>query len=131
MVARRRWLVAIVAAHVAVTVFHGLAHTQARVFLSPAATLFVLLVIVAAPLLGVALMWVAPHIGGSVTCAALSASFAFGVVNHFILATPDNVVHVDVRWRMLFGTTAVLLAATESLGAWLALSFARTGRTVR
>ena len=120
-----------VAAHLVVTVFHGLAHTEARVFLSPAATVFVLLIIVAAPLVGMALSWVAPRIGGYVACAALSASFVFGVVNHFMLATPDHVAHVDPRWRMLFGTTAVLLATTEGLGSWLAFSLVRTGRASR
>lgn len=127
----RRWLPAIVVAHLVVAIFHGVAHSQARIFLSPTATLFVLLVILAAPLLGIALMWLAPLIGGYLTCAALSASFVFGVVNHFILATPDHVAHVDARWRMLFGTTAVLVAATEGLGSWLAFSFVRTRRAVR
>jgi hypothetical protein len=124
-------LAAIVAAHLVVTGAHGLAHAKARVFLPDAATLFVLLVIVAAPLVGVALSWIAPPIGWYVTCAALSASFLFGMVNHFMLATPDHLAHVDMRWRMLFGTTAVLLAATEGLGSWLALSLARKGRAPR
>jgi len=31
-------------------------------------------------------------------------------VNHFVLESPDHVAQVAAQWRVLFGTTAVLLA---------------------
>jgi hypothetical protein len=39
----------------------------------------------------------------------------FGVINHFVLSSPDHVAHVDPQFRSLFTTTAVLLAVTEAL----------------
>ena len=47
-------------------------------------------------------------------------SLVFGVVNHFLLESPDHVAQVAAQWRVLFGTTAVLLAVTEALGSGLA-----------
>jgi hypothetical protein len=47
----------------------------------------------------------------------MAASLVFGVVNHFLLASPDHVSHVAQQWRTLFATTAVLLALTEAATA--------------
>jgi hypothetical protein len=49
----------------------------------------------------------------------------FGLVNHFGLPGSDHVAHVDARWRMLFASTAVLLAITEALGSGLAIRVIR------
>jgi hypothetical protein len=51
---------------------------------------------------------------------SLTAALLFGVVNHFVLDSPDHVAHIVAQWKVLFGTTAVLLALTEALGAGLA-----------
>lgn len=116
-----RWLALTVAVHVAVTLVHGAAHAWAHVPLSPAARLFVFVVILAAPLAGLALMPRADRLGRWLVAGALAASLVFGVVNHFVLAGPDHVAHVAGRWQPLFATTAVLLAATEALGVGLAI----------
>jgi hypothetical protein len=49
----------------------------------------------------------------------------FGLVNHFVVASPDHVAHVDRQWRDLFTTTAVLLTVSEALGTVLAIRFVR------
>jgi steroid 5-alpha reductase family enzyme len=58
----------------------------------------------------------------------MAASLVFGVVNHFVLSTPDHVSHVDPRWQPLFAATAVLLAVTEALGSGLAIRLVRERR---
>jgi len=55
----------------------------------------------------------------------MAGSLVFGLVNHFVLSSPDHVAHVDPQWRVLFATTAVLLAATELVGSGLALRLVR------
>ena len=112
----RTWLTAAVLAHLAVSIVHGRAHAGADVPLSPAANLFVFIVILAGPLIGLVLLWPAERFGTWVIAITMAASFVFGVVNHFVLAGPDHVAYVDGRWRPLFATTAVLLAATEAFG---------------
>ena len=53
----RRWLTAAVLLHLVVSIVHGTAHAGAHVPLSPAANLFVFTVILAGPLVGLALTW--------------------------------------------------------------------------
>lgn len=120
-----RWLVAVVLAHLIISVVHGMAHTQAQVPLSRAANLFVFVVILAGPLVGLALTWPSERFGSWVIAGAMAASLVFGLVNHFVVASPDHVAHVDPQWRPLFATTAGLLAVAEALGAVLAIRVAR------
>ena len=121
----RFWLIAVVLSHLAVSIVHGAAHGQANVPLSPAANLFVLIVIVAGPLVGLALTWPAERIGSWLIAITMAASLVFGVVNHFVLVSPDHVAHVAPQSRALFTTTAVLLALTEALASGLAIRIAR------
>ena len=121
----RVWIGSAVAAHLVVSILHGTAHTGARVPLSPAANLFVLGVILAGPLVGLALMWPAERIGIWLIGGTMAASLVFGLVNHFVLSSPDHVGHVDPEWRLLFATTAALLAVIEAAGVGLAIHFGR------
>ena len=60
----------------------------------------------------------------------MAGSLVFGLVNHFVLASPDHVAHVAPEWRPLFTATAVLLALTEALGSGLAVRLARERKHV-
>jgi hypothetical protein len=51
----------------------------------------------------------------------MAASLLFGLINHFVIPGADRIDHVDVAWRGLFATTAVLLVLTEAAGAVLGL----------
>ena len=43
--------------------------------------------------------------------------------------SPDHVSQVEAQWRMIFGTTAVLLTITEILGLGLAIRVIRARRS--
>lgn len=120
----RGWLAAIVLAHLAVSVVHGAAHAEAAVELSPASTIFVFVVILAAPLVGLALTWPSAQVGGWLVAGAMMASLVFGVVKHFVLVGADHVSRVPPEARTLFAATAALVAITEALGAGLAIRLA-------
>jgi hypothetical protein len=120
----RRWLTAAVLTHLVVSIAHGAAHDRAHVPLSLAANLFVYIVILAGPLIGLALTWPAVRLGSSIVAITMAAALVFGLVNHFLLASPDHVAHVELQWRPLFATTAVLLAVTEGLAAGVAIRLA-------
>jgi hypothetical protein len=115
------WMAALVLIHFVITIVHGTAHAEANVPLSPAANVFVLAVIVAGPWIGLALTWPAQRIGAWLIALTMVGALIFGFVNHFVLASPDHVAHVDPQWRPLFTTTAVLLVVTEALGSGLAV----------
>ena len=122
----RVWLTALVLLHLIISIIHGTAHAGANVPLSRSANLFVFIVIVAGPLAGLAVVWAAGRAGALLIAAAMAASLVFGVLNHFVFASPDHVTHVAGQWRPLFASTAVLLAVTEMLGAGLACRVAQT-----
>jgi len=120
-----KWLTGLILAHLVISFVHGAAHAQAHVPLSRAANLFVYIVILAGPLVGLALTWPAGRIGSWLIAVTMAGSLVFGLVNHFVLSSPDHVAHVDPQWRVLFATTAVLLAVTELAGSGLALRLVR------
>lgn len=124
------WLIVLVAAHLIISMVHGTAHAGANIPLSRAANLFVFIVIVAGPLIGLALMWPAERAGALLIAIAMAGSLIFGVLNHFVFASPDHVAHVASQWRPLFATTAVLLTLTEALSVGLAVRVADWMRRV-
>jgi len=111
--------------HFIISAVHGSAHAGANVPLSRSASLFIYIVILAGPIVGLALTWPAPRLGSLLVAGTMAAALVFGVVNHFILASPDLVTHVDPQWRTLFAATAVLLAVTEALGCVMAIRLVR------
>jgi len=122
------WLTGVVLAHLVVSIVPGAVHARAPIPLSPAANLFVYIVILAGPLIGLALIRPAERIGSSLIAVAMAGSLVFGLVNHFMFANPDHVAHVDPQWRTLFATTAILLAVTEAFGCGLAIHLVRERR---
>jgi uncharacterized membrane protein YhaH (DUF805 family) len=109
-------LAAVVLVHLAISVLHGRAHSGAQVPLSPAATMFVYIVILAGPIVGLAVSRWRPIAGAWIVAASLGGALVFGLINHFIVAGPDHVGHVAAEWRTLFGVTAALLVASEAVG---------------
>ena len=112
----------VVALHLIVASAHGWAHSAAAVPLGAVALAFVIVVIQAAPLIGLAWMWKNPLAGARLIGLAMSASLLFGLINHFVISSPDHVNHVTAQWRPLFVSTAILLVLTEAAGAILGLT---------
>jgi hypothetical protein len=122
-------LAVLVVVHFLITVMHGVAHSVAHVPLTPIARVFVIVVILFAPLVGLALIRVQPRAGAALVSASMAGALLFGIVNHFALSGSDHVSQVEPQWRLLFGSTAVLVALTEAgatiVGAMAALRYAR------
>jgi len=115
-------LTAVVLVHFAISAVHGFAHTRANVALPPAGMAFVVVVILAGPIVGLVLRHaILPRTGAWIIVATLTASFVFGLANHFVIEGADHVVRVVESSRTLFGATAALLAVSEALGAGLAV----------
>ena len=118
-------LTAVVLVHLAINIAHGGAHTGARVPLTLAGALFVYIVILAGPLLGLSLWRWRPQLGGWIVAGCMGGALVFGLINHFVIAGPDHVTHVAEAWRPLFGVSAALLvvceAAGTAIGVWSAM----------
>ncbi|HJZ70526.1 MAG TPA: hypothetical protein VKE51_02235 [Vicinamibacterales bacterium] len=126
----RAALAAIVLIHLVVSFVHGAAHAGAQVFLPFAGTLFVYIVILAGPLVGLALLPWRTQAGAVVIALTMTGSLLFGVINHFIIPGSDHVAHVAREWQSMFATTAALLAVLEAAGAVVGcrLAVRRVGR---
>ena len=120
-----KWMAASVLVHLLVSMIHGAAHTWASVPMSLAANLFVFVVILAGPLIGLGLSFRTKLYGGVVVALTMGAALVFGVANHFFIDSPDHISHIATPWRSLFVTTAVLLTITELLGLAIALRLIR------
>ena len=127
-VAQINWALAtLVLLHLAISIVHGQAHTGAAIPLPLAATLFVYIVILAGPLVGLALTRWRPAAGAWIAAASFGGALVFGLVNHFVIAGPDHVDHVAAAWRGLFRTTALLLVASEAAGVVIGIRSALLG----
>jgi hypothetical protein len=84
---------AIVLANLLVNLVHGAAHRAQRIGLSPAENLFVTVVIVAGPLLAMALLWTRRQRWGlGLLAATMAGSLLFGFYHHFVVRGPDHVL---------------------------------------
>lgn len=109
-------LAAIVLVHLGVSLVHGAAHSGAQVALGSAGTLFVYVVILAGPLLGLAVAARQRQLGAAIVALTMASSLVFGLINHFIIDGTDHVAHVEAAWRTLFASTAALLVIVEAVG---------------
>ena len=113
-----------VLAHLIVSWLHGQAHTRLGVGLSEWQNFYVLTVIVAAPLVALALSFTRyVRAGLWLLLASMLGSFIFGAGYHYIIISPDHVAHLPAGdARGLFRVTAVLLLITEAFGVVVAAS---------
>lgn len=119
----RRWLAASVVLHFVVVLWHGSVHTMLPVPLTGAQAVFVGSVIILLPLVGAGSLWTR-YRGLAAWTIALSmfGSFVFGVINHYILVSPDNVMVVPAHAeRGAFIVSAALLSVTEVIGTVLSV----------
>ena len=127
----RVWVTIAVLAHMAVSIFHGQAHTSLGVGLSNWQQTYVLTVILLAPLVALVLSFTRlVRAGVWLLLASMLGSLIFGVCYHYVIISPDHVSHLPIGdARGLFRTTALLLLVTETFGVAVAALALRRRRT--
>ncbi len=116
-----------VVAHAAILVVHSTAHEILGVKASTPQLVFIVAVIIVAPLVAGLLLWKGKVKAGALllTCS-MAGALAFGVYYHFVADTSDHVSHVALMspagWAVAFQASALLLALAEALGAWAGAS---------
>jgi len=109
---------AVVVLHALVLAVHDRAHRALPVPLSEAQTLFAYGVIVLAPLVAGFLLWRGRlAAGGALLAASMLGSLVFGVVNHYLIHSPDHVSAVPATdWGSAFVWSALVMALVEAAG---------------
>jgi hypothetical protein len=121
---RIAWIVTLVVlAHLVVNVLHGQAHTKLAVGLASWQQVYVITVILVAPLVALALSWTRyAKAGAWLLLWSMLGSLIFGVVYHYVIISNDHVAHLPPgEAGGIFRITALLLAITEAVGVAVAL----------
>ena len=122
----------IVVAHLAVSLLHGAAHSGAGVALSALQNAFVWIVILAGPLVALWMIWTGRRFGPELLALAMGGSLVFGIVNHFVIESPDHVAHiVSEAWRQPFQLSAAGLAILEAAGTAVGVRWSAANRSLR
>jgi hypothetical protein len=105
---RATFVTVIVIAHLFVNIAHGLAHHELRVDFALPSTVFVILVVLIAPLLAMGFTWAAKkRLGLILLSLSMSGSQPWSL------------------WGLTFGLTAYLLLITEAAGTYIGIHFLR------
>jgi len=112
-----------VVVHLVVSMVHGRAHEHLAVGLSNWQNIYVLTVIVVAPLIAMLLIWTRlARFGLVLLVISMAGSLIFGVAYHYVVISPDHVSHLPPGDAQgLFRTTALLLVLTELFGVAVGL----------
>ena len=85
----------LVAIHLAVSLWHGNAHTELAIALPPLKNAFVILVILIAPVVAASLVWTRyVSVGMWMFFLSMLGALLFGAYHHYILVSPDNIGHL-------------------------------------
>ena len=115
----RIFAVVIVSLDLVVNAIHALAHSGANIWLSFLGNVFIVVVILVAPLVSLFLLHTArlEWLGALLLFLSMLAAFLFGVWNHFLLPGSDNIGQVPPGvWQQPFKVTAVLLTILQAAG---------------
>ena len=115
-------VIAVLAAiHLAVTLWHGNAHTELAIGLPPEKNSFVIVVILIAPLVAVSLAWTRLALVGLwVFFLSMLGALLFGAYHHYILVSPDNIGHLppgSASHHSTFIASVAVLALLELASA--------------
>lgn len=111
----------IVLVHLIVLLSHASGHLHLAIGANSWQSAFIAIVIFAAPLFAMILLWTrAQRMGVALLGFAMAGAFLFGFYYHFVVPGADNALGLAPgAWSTVFLITSVLLAAIEALGcAW-------------
>jgi hypothetical protein len=129
---RLLYLTIIVLLNAGVNLLHGLAHFELQVIPALLDSLFIAIVIGAAPLIALLVIFRGLYrAGGSLLFVFLLASLIYGLSHHFLVSGSDNAFSMsEGSASALFLVTSLLLIVTEVVGSWVAASVILRGAAI-
>ena len=87
----------LVVVHLIASLWHGDAHSGLAIALSDLQNLFIYVVIIGGPIIGVGLLWTRYAVlGTGIVAVSMIGALIFGVYHHYILVSPDNIAHLPI-----------------------------------
>jgi hypothetical protein len=122
----------LVAIHLAVSVWHGNAHTALDIALPPWKNAFLFIVILIAPVVAASLIWTRyAAVGVWMFFLSMLGALLFGVYHHYLLVSPDHVSHLvggNADAQSTFIVSAGALAVVELASTVFGSFFLRSVR---
>ena len=82
------------------------------------------------PLVALWMVWTGRPFGPELYLLTMAGSLVFGLVNHFVIESPDHVSHItSATWRLPFQLSAAALAVLEAAGTLLGIRLLAAKRT--
>src|SRR5690349_14056793 len=98
-----RYLIGLVLVHFIVTLVHATSHFALQIIPAGIDLIFIVGVILIGPLVALAILRFNPPLAAGLLAIMMGASFVYGLVSHFLVAGPDDVVFVGSQtWNVLF-----------------------------
>ena len=121
-----------VLAHLVVNILHGRAHEALGVGLNTFQNVYVITVILIAPLIAMLLLWTRyARMGLVLLVISMAGSLIFGAIYHYVVVSSDHVSHLPPGDAQgMFRTTALLLILTELFGVIVGVLGLRSKREV-
>jgi len=117
----------LIAVHHAIAYIHGGAHTDLAIVMSVFQNAFIYFVILLVPLAGAVLTWMSrPRIGLWAVIIGMAGALIFGVIHHYMIASPDHIAHLPAATPTVHDTfiwTAGAMAMLEGVCAMVAAYF--------
>jgi hypothetical protein len=115
---RKSAVVVFVAIHFMVLAAHGSLHSQLHIAVGTWQKLFIAIVIFVVPLIATVMLWTGLREAEVILLGfSMAGSLVFGVIYHFVVGGPDNVLGpYHSHCNSIFRATAVLLALIEAAG---------------
>jgi hypothetical protein len=118
--------------HLLLVMLHAASHQFLEVDLTTLQLSFIVIVIIAAPLVAGLLLRKWRMVGSILLTLSMAGSFLFGAYNHFVAHSMDHVAEVahlqPEIWATLFRWSAGGLAITEAAGAFLGVWLMAAGQ---
>jgi hypothetical protein len=125
----------VVVVHLLLVILHAASHQVLEVDPTTLQLSFILIVIMAAPLIAGLLLRKWSMAGSILLTLSMAGSFLFGAYNHFVAHSIDHVAEVALLqpevWSTLFRLSAVALAISEAAGTMIGLGLIAPSTKIR
>ena len=113
--------IAVVFAHLGAVLVHTVAHLALQILPAPADTVFILAVILIAPVATLPILRFNRPLASGLLAVVMAAAFVYGMEGHFLVPGPDSVsIVASDPWTFVFVVSGAVIGALELAAVFVA-----------